>query len=78
MTKGEYALLVAFLNAPQRPLSREQLLQATRVHEDVFDPSIDVQTLRLRRKLEHDPSAPQMIQTERGVGYVFARQVERF
>jgi two-component system, OmpR family, response regulator len=78
VTKGEYALLVAFLNAPQRPLSREQLLQATRVHEDVFDPSIDVQTLGLRLKLEHDPSAPQMIQTERGVGYVFARQVERF
>jgi DNA-binding response OmpR family regulator len=37
-----------------------------------------VQVLRLRRKLEHDPSAPQMIQTERDVGYVFARQVERF
>jgi two-component system, OmpR family, response regulator len=78
LTKGEYALLVAFLDAPQRPLSREHLLQATRVHEDVFDRSIDVQILRLRRKLEHDPSAPQMIQTERGVGYVFARQVERF
>jgi two-component system, OmpR family, response regulator len=77
LTKGEYALLVAFLNAPQRPLSREHLLQATRVHEDVFDRSIDVQILRLRRKLESDPSAPQMIQTERGVGYVFARQVER-
>jgi DNA-binding response OmpR family regulator len=78
LTKGEYALLVAFLDAPQRPLSREHLLQATRVHEDVFDRSIDVQILRLRRKLEHDASAPQTIQTERGVGYVFARQVERF
>jgi DNA-binding response OmpR family regulator len=78
LTKGEYALLVAFLNAPQRPLSREQLLQATRVHEDVFDRSIDVQILRVRRKLEHDPSAPQIIQTERGVGYVFAQQVERY
>jgi DNA-binding response OmpR family regulator len=78
LTKGEYALLVAFLNAPQRPLSREHLLQATRIHEDVFDRSIDVQILRLRRKLEHDPSAPQIIQTERGVGYVFARQVERY
>jgi two-component system OmpR family response regulator len=76
LTKGEYSLLVAFLDAPQRPLSREHLLQATRVHEDVFDRSIDVQILRLRRKLEHDPSAPQIIQTERGVGYVFARQVE--
>jgi two-component system, OmpR family, response regulator len=37
-----------------------------------------VQILRLRRKLEHNPSAPQMIQTERGVGYVFAQQVARF
>jgi DNA-binding response OmpR family regulator len=78
LTKGEYALLVAFLQAPQRPLSREQLLQATRVHEDVFDRSIDVQVLRLRRKLETDPSAPRVIRTERGVGYVFALPVEPF
>jgi two-component system, OmpR family, response regulator len=77
LTKGEYALLVAFLEAPQRPLSREHLLQATRMHEDVFDRSIDVQILRLRRKLERDPSAPRVIQTERGVGYVFAVPVER-
>src|SRR5262249_52159247 len=75
LTKGEYALLVAFLDAPQRPLSREHLLQATRVHEDVFDRSIDVQILRLRRKLERDPSTPRVIQTERGVGYVFAAPV---
>jgi two-component system OmpR family response regulator len=78
LTKGEYALLVAFLDAPQRPLSREHLLQATRVHEDVFDRSIDVQILRLRRKLEQDPSMPQFIRTERGVGYVFALPVQRF
>jgi two-component system OmpR family response regulator len=77
LTKGEYALLLAFLEAPQRPLSREHLLQATRVHEDVFDRSIDVQILRLRRKLERDPSAPRVIRTERGVGYVFAVSVER-
>ena len=77
LTKGEYALLIAFLDAPQRPLSREHLLQSTRVHEDVFDRSIDVQILRLRRKLEPDPSAPRVIQTERGVGYVFAVPVER-
>jgi len=76
LTKGEYALLIAFLDAPQRPLTREQLLQATRVHEDVFDRSIDVQVLRLRRKLESDPAAPSIIQTERGVGYVFALPVE--
>jgi two-component system OmpR family response regulator len=77
LTKGEYALLTAFLDAPQRPLSREHLLQATRMHEDIFDRSIDVQVLRLRRKLETNPSAPSVIQTERGVGYVFAPMVER-
>jgi len=77
LTKGEYALLLAFLEAPQRPLSREHLLQATRVHEDIFDRSIDVQILRLRRKLERDPSAPRVIQTERGIGYVFAVPVQR-
>lgn len=77
LSKGEYALLVAFLDAPQRPLSREQLLQATRVHEDVFDRSIDVQILRLRRKLEVEPSAPRLIVTERGIGYVFAAPVEK-
>ena len=76
LTKGEYALLVAFLDAPQRPLTREHLLQATRVHEDVFDRSIDVQILRLRRKLEYDASQPQIIQTERGIGYRFALPVE--
>jgi len=78
LSKGEYALLLAFLEAPQRTLSREHLLQATRVHEDIFDKSVDVQVLRLRRKLEIDPSAPRMIQTERGVGYVFALPVEPF
>ena len=76
LTKGEYALLAAFLDAPQRTLTREHLLHATRMHEDVFDRSIDVQILRLRRKLEQDPSSPRIIQTERGVGYVFALPVE--
>jgi two-component system OmpR family response regulator len=76
LTKGEYALLIAFVDAPQRPLTREYLLQATRVHEDVFDRSIDVQVLRLRRKLEADASAPRVILSERGVGYVFALPVE--
>ncbi len=71
LTKGEFALLSAFVAAPHRSLSREHLLQATRLHEDVFDRSIDVQILRLRRKLEDDPRAPRFIRTQRGVGYVF-------
>jgi two-component system, OmpR family, response regulator len=78
LTKAEYTLLIAFLEAPQRPLSREYLLQATRVHEDIFDRSIDVQVLRLRRKLEPVPTEPRHIHTERGVGYVFSTPVERF
>jgi DNA-binding response OmpR family regulator len=78
LTKCEYALLLAFIQAPQRPLTREQLLQATRVHEDIFDRSVDVQVFRLRRKLETNPGVFQVIQTERGFGYVFALPVEPF
>lgn len=77
LTKGEYALLIAFLDAPLRPLTRECLLQATRVHEDVFDRSIDTRVLRLRRKLEMDAAAPRLIRTERGTGYIFAVPVEQ-
>jgi len=58
-------------------LSREYLLQATRLHEDISDRSIDVQVLRLRRKLEADPKQPRVIKTERGVGYAFAIPVEQ-
>jgi DNA-binding response OmpR family regulator len=77
LTKGEYTLLIAFLDAPQRLLTRAHLLQATHIHEDIFDRSIDVQILRLRRKLETDPSAPRIIRTERGIGYVFTVPIEQ-
>jgi two-component system, OmpR family, response regulator len=56
LTEGGYALLIAFPDAAQRPLAREHLLKATRTHEDVFDRSINVQVLRLRRKIEADLS----------------------
>jgi two-component system, OmpR family, response regulator len=77
LTKGEYNLLLAFLEAPQRTLSREQLLQATQVTEDIFDRSVDVQILRLRRKLEPANSSS-VIRTERGVGYALAASVEAY
>jgi DNA-binding response OmpR family regulator len=77
LTNGEYALLIAFLDAPERPLSREHLLRATRMHEDIFDRSLNVQILRLRRKLEADPSNPQMIRTIVGMGYMLAVPVQR-
>jgi len=77
LTAGEFNLLAAFVKAPRQVLSREQLLAATRVHdEEVFDRSIDVQILRLRRKLEAKPSDPRLIRTERGVGYRLAAPVE--
>jgi DNA-binding response OmpR family regulator len=77
LTAGELNLLIVFLRSPQHVLSREQLLTASRMHdEEVFDRSIDVQILRLRRKLEPSPSEPTLIKTERGLGYVFAAPVE--
>ncbi len=77
LTKGEFALLTAFLESPQRVLSREHLLAASHIHDnEAFDRSIDVQVLRLRRKLEADSSAPKLIKTERGAGYIFSTSVE--
>ena len=76
LTNGEFNLLAALLAAPQRVLTRDQLLEASRVYDnEVYDRSIDVQVLRLRRKIEIDPSQPQFILTERGVGYSFSAPV---
>jgi two-component system, OmpR family, response regulator len=76
LTSGEFNLLLAFLGAPRQILSREQLLLATRVHDqEIYDRSIDVLILRLRRKLEADPSNPKYIKTERGMGYIFDSNV---
>jgi two-component system OmpR family response regulator len=77
LTNGEFSLLSAFLAAPGRVLTRDQLLEASRLYDDVFDRSIDVQILRLRRKIEENPSTPQFIKTERGAGYTFAAAVEK-
>jgi len=77
LTNGEFNLLAALLAAPQRILTRDQLLEASRVYDnEVYDRSIDVQVLRLRRKIETDPSQPQFIVTERGVGYSFSAPVQ--
>jgi two-component system OmpR family response regulator len=77
LTNGEFSLLAAFVSAPQRVLSRDQLLDLSRLHNaEVYDRSIDVQILRLRRKIEADPAQPQFIKTERGAGYFFDATVE--
>jgi len=77
LTNREFNLLAALVSAPQRILTRDQLLEASRVYDnEVYDRSIDVQVLRLRRKIEEDPSQPRFIVTERGVGYSFNSPVE--
>ena len=77
LTNGEFSLLIALLSAPRRTLSRDQLLELSRLHNaEVYDRSIDVQVLRLRRKIEADPSRPSFIVTQRGAGYLFDAEVE--
>jgi DNA-binding response OmpR family regulator len=77
LTNGEFNLLAALLAAPQRILTRDQLLEASRLYDnEVYDRSIDVQVLRLRRKIEAEPSQPQFILTERGVGYSLSAPVK--
>jgi DNA-binding response OmpR family regulator len=77
LSKGEFSLLVVLLGAAQRILSRDQLIDLSRLHNDeVYNRAVDVQIMRLRRKIERDPAAPRYIRTERGSGYVFSVPVE--
>jgi len=75
LSTGEYDLLMAFLEAPQRVLGREYLLDAARNRTaDPFDRAIDVQVSRLRRKMGPDGD---LIKTVRGAGYMLAADVAR-
>jgi two-component system OmpR family response regulator len=77
LSNGEFSLLVVLLGAPNRILSRDQLLDLSRLHNDeVYNRSIDVQIMRLRRKIEVDAAKPRYIRTERGAGYQFGVPVE--
>lgn len=75
LSTGEYDLLVTFLEAPQRVLSRDYLLDAARNRAlEPFDRAIDVQVSRLRRKFG---DSGELIKTVRGAGYLFSSDVER-
>jgi DNA-binding response OmpR family regulator len=77
LSNGEFSLLVVMLGAPNRILSRDQLLDLSRLHNDeVYSRSIDVQIMRLRRKIERDAAQPRYIKTERGAGYIFGVPVD--
>ena len=77
LSNGEFSLLLVLLGTPNRVLTRGHLLDMSRLHSDeVYNRSINMQILRLRRKLETDPANPRYILSERGAGYVFSGPVE--
>ena len=76
LTQGEYSLLTVLLKNARKVLSRDQLLELTHSDAlDVFDRTIDVLIMRLRRKIEPNPKQPEYIRTIRGAGYVMSREV---
>jgi len=78
LSGGEFDLLLAFVEHPQRVLTRDQLLDLARgLSHAAYDRSIDVQVSRLRHKLENDPKNPAIIRTVRNGGYIFAPEVTR-
>lgn len=78
LTQGEFRLLEIFVRHPRRVWKRDELLEQTRSADtEVYDRTIDVLILRLRRKIEPNPKQPQFISTERGLGYVFNADITR-
>jgi two-component system, OmpR family, response regulator len=77
LSNGEFNLLAALLATANRVVTRDQLIEMSRRYDnEVYDRAIDVAVLRLRRKIEPDPTEPSIIVTERGVGYRIAVPVE--
>jgi DNA-binding response OmpR family regulator len=75
ITAAEFDLLALFARNPNRPLNRDQIMeQAHNRGWDVFDRSIDLRIMRLRRKIERNPDKPEVLKTVRNVGYVFVSQ----
>jgi two-component system phosphate regulon response regulator OmpR len=78
ISAAEFDLLALFARHPNRPLNRDQIMeQAHNRGWDVFDRSIDLRIMRLRRKIERNPDKPELIKTVRNVGYVFVPAGER-
>jgi two-component system OmpR family response regulator len=78
LSSGEFSLLRAFVERPQRVLTRDQLLEFARGPDsDAFDRAIDVQISRLRRKLDDGGGSHELIRTIRNEGYMFTAKVKR-
>jgi DNA-binding response OmpR family regulator len=73
LTASEYGLLKVFAANPRRVLSRDRLLELANARDaEAFDRAIDLRIMRIRRKIEPNPSHPSVIRTVRGGGYVFS------
>ena len=73
LTASEYGLLKVFAANPKRVLSRERLLELANARDaEAFDRAIDLRIMRIRRKIEPDPTHPSVIRTIRGGGYLFS------
>ena len=78
LTTGEFNLLAALAQRPQRVVNRDTLMDLAKGRQwEAYDRSIDSQVARLRRKIEPDPASPTLIRSVRGEGYLFAPAVER-
>ncbi|HVO03845.1 MAG TPA: response regulator [Candidatus Cybelea sp.] len=78
LSTGDFEILVALVRHPQRVLTRDQLLDLAKGRSwEAYDRSVDVALSRLRRKIEDDPTQPQLIKTVRNAGYMLAVTVER-
>jgi len=78
LTTAEFNLLRIFVRNPERPLTRDTLLDEVGGRDwQPFDRSIDLHISHLRRKLEDDPKRPRLIKTVRSAGYIFATSITR-
>jgi two-component system phosphate regulon response regulator OmpR len=78
LTSAEFELLRVFATHPNRALNRDQLMELLKGREwEAYDRAIDTLIVRLRKKIEADPSQPILIKTVRGTGYVFAVPVTK-
>jgi two-component system OmpR family response regulator len=73
LTASEFSLLKVFAANPKRVLSRERLLELANARDsEAFDRAVDLRIMRIRRKIERDPTKPMVIRTIRGGGYLFS------
>lgn len=73
LTASEFGLLKVFAANPKRVLSRERLLELANARDaEAFDRAVDLRIMRIRRKIEFDPTKPSVIRTIRGGGYLFS------